>query len=126
MTNTEWLRSRLLQDVFITDQALRDKAERRTAKLFADEHIRFILKEMQARIMMGTYRYEGSGDPRPWSQRVRAGDAESFLSKLAKKVALYQRTKNQEFLVDAMNYLNLEFVEPCEEGVFYKSTERAE
>lgn len=38
----------------------------------------------------------------------------------------YEKTKNKEYLLDAMNYLMFEFMYPSMEGVFFKSTDSSE
>lgn len=38
----------------------------------------------------------------------------------------YEKTKNREYLLDAMNYLMFEFMYPSIEGTFFKSTDSSE
>lgn len=41
-------------------------------------------------------------------------------------VEKYLKTKNKEYLLDAMNYLMFEFMYPQQEGVFFKATDSGE
>ena len=41
-------------------------------------------------------------------------------------VEKYLKTKNKEFLLDAMNYLMFEFMYPQQDGAFFKATDSRE
>lgn len=126
MKVTDHIRNHLLEGVgYQPNPELQEKAFARVRHIFDPTTIKFILGEMRSRILMGTFRYEDT-DPRPWAERVRAGEVPSYLDKLEDKIALYELGGNKEFLIDAMNYLLLEFVEPCRKHTFYRSTERHE
>ena len=38
----------------------------------------------------------------------------------------YEKTKNKEYLLDAMNYLMFEFMYPSLDGVYFKATDSSE
>ena len=103
---------------------LQQLAEDRVAKLFGKEFA-FMVREAKDRIRMGTFRYEDT-QPAPWPVMAKLGLVDSYMDKAEQKRQLYRKTKNQEYLVDMLNYIVMEFVGPCEEGTFYESTEREE
>ena len=41
-------------------------------------------------------------------------------------IAKYEKTKNREYLLDAMNYLMFEFMYPSIEGTYFKATDSSE
>lgn len=103
---------------------LQQVAENRVAVLFG-KAFEFMLQEAKDRIRMGTFRYEDTV-PAPWPVMARLGLVDSYTTKAEQKLQLYRKAKNREYLVDTLNYVVMEFVEPCEEGTFYESTEREE
>lgn len=41
-------------------------------------------------------------------------------------IAKYEKTKNREYLIDAMNYLMFEFMYPSLEGTYFRATDSSE
>jgi hypothetical protein len=66
-----------------------------------------------ARLRMGHLRYGALG----WAPRDRVECVRSCLLK-------YESSKNTEFLVDAINWAELEFIHPSFEGTYFKAVDR--
>jgi hypothetical protein len=123
MNNTEWLRKRLLRDVQVYGTHSRDTAE--LALQQRREHLQEIAGHAAARTLMGSFRYEqAESDGLSYDDKMRLGLAPTYLKRLEDKIALYRATGNQEFLVDAFNYIILEWGSPSIDGAFFESNER--
>lgn len=128
MTNTEWLRQRLLADVhdigtFDARQAIKSHDEFFAPGAVLDK----IVKHAKARKLMGAFRYEQRGaNSMSYDERARArtGGAKSYLERALDKASLYEQTGNQEYLVDMFNYILLEYSRPYHPNAHFASTER--
>ncbi len=98
LTNTEWLRQRLLHQVDRT--AIGDKAES-LVELLQSEWSPEFESLMRKRLLVGRFRY-GRMDRTHSTNYDRIGSA-------LKRLHSYRETGNQEYLVDAANICLLEF-----------------
>lgn len=99
----EWIRNHILRDhglVTLTLDEIRTNVQRNDR--FEDAR--------EARSLMGYVRYEsGKGlDP-------------DYLARAERCLRSYRETRNQEFLVDAANYLEREFTHPSLEGTYFQA-----
>lgn len=101
-------------------------AEASHAEFFGEEGvIHWFIHHASARKLMGAFRYEQrSAEGLSYDEAARQGKAKTFIQRLIEKINLYEETGNQEFLVDAFNYLLLEKHRPNHPNPHYKSTER--
>jgi len=72
-----------------------------------------VVKLAKARLEMGTYRYGLGGDHGKYDYR----------SRIVPKLKRYDATGNKEFLVDALNYVALEFNHPNRLDTFFKAVD---
>lgn len=128
MTNNEWLRQRLLANVYDIGTFDAAQAAKSHNEFFApggvlDE----VIKHAKARKLMGAFRYEQRGaDSMSYDERARdrVGEAKSYLERALDKAALYNDTGNKEYLVDMFNYVLLEWSRPYHPNAHFDSTER--
>lgn len=78
---------------------------------FSKEFVAF----MKNRMEVSYYKYGYTQDAYP--HKVDA------LKSMEARIREYRETKNTEFLVDAANFLMIEFMFPSIEGAFFKSTD---
>jgi hypothetical protein len=126
MTNTEWLRSRLLSSVHSIGTFSSQAAFASMEEFFGPEgSIHEMIRHAKARKLMGAFRYEQKeSDGLSYDEKVKRGSAKTFVERGIEKFQLYQETGNQEFLVDAFNYALLEFTRPTHHDAHFSSTER--
>lgn len=126
MTNTEYLRSRLLKDVHdvVSGEWCVTFGKKRDEELF-NIALPFLVGHARPRLLMGAFRYDNTKGI-SHAERARQGISPTFTSKLKEKIELYEQTGNQEFLVDAFNYLLLETADPVHPLAHFESTEREE
>lgn len=127
-TVTEWLRARLLANVHQYGTFNQARAQKSHDEFFGPDGILWeIIPHAKARKLMGAFRYEQQGaNATSYDERARAriGNAKSYIERGIEKFALYQETGNQEFLVDAFNYILLEWARPYHPNPHFASTER--
>ena len=76
---------------------------------------------------MGSFRYEAiEEDGKTYDQKAREGRAPTYGQRMADKIRIYNETGNQEMLVDVLNYIHLEILQPTHPTPHFKSTERHE
>jgi hypothetical protein len=126
MTNTEWLRRRLLRSVQHTKTFSRQAAFRSMAEFFGPEgSIHEVIRHAKARKLMGAFRYEQvESDGLSYDQKASRGLAKTFVQRGIEKFQLYEETGNKEYLVDAFNYVLLEYTRPTHPDAHFASTER--
>lgn len=126
MNNTEYLRSRLLRDVHdhVNGDWCLTFGKQRDKELF-EVALPFLIGHARPRLLMGAFRYDNT-DGVSHAERARQGISPTFITKLKEKIELYEQGGNQEFLVDAFNYLLLETADPVHPNAHFKSTEREE
>lgn len=126
MTNTEWLRSRLLGDLQETGTFSAAAAQASFNEFFGPEGILDeVIEHAKARKLMGAFRYEQrEADGKSYDQKAAEGRAKTYVRRGIEKFELYQETGNKEFLVDALNYVLLEWHRPTHPGAHFSSTER--
>ncbi len=128
MNNTDYLRQRLLLKANVHDAVSGDWCltfgKQRDKELF-EVALPFLTKHARPRLLMGAFRYDNTKGI-SHAERARQGISPTFTSKLKQKIILYEQTGNQEFLVDAFNYLLLETADPVHTNAHFKSTEREE
>jgi hypothetical protein len=73
------------------------------------------LKGMRNRMLMSFYKYGPVADAYP--------DKINALSAMVARVNQYRRTKNTEFLMDAANFLMIEFMYPSESDASFSGTD---
>lgn len=123
----DWMRKRLLAQagVFAIEDGYRKiYGEARCKELF-DIALPAMISHARPRIMMGSFRYEPPKGA-TYAQLARDGEVPSFITKLREKLKLYEASGNQEMLVDALNYLILEWHDPVHPDHFFESTDRDE
>ena len=98
MTNTEWLRERLLRGVNTT--AVGDKTES-LAELRKTEWCEEFEMLMRNRLLVGRFRYGKMADPEKGNFEIPEN--------IILRVRAYQRTGNLEHLVDVANLALVEF-----------------
>lgn len=110
-TTTEWIRLHIEHGLGMTrttyqdcQQLVKDKRDPRFDELRAN------------RLSMGVFRYESLG----------VMPAVDYLGRAEKMLALYRKNGNREYLVDAANYVELEWLYPWKEGTFFNSTDHEE
>jgi hypothetical protein len=119
---TDHIRTHLLQGVQEQDRTLHTLAFKRVQELFESQKFKWILNHAKFRILMGTFRYEQGGNHIRGSKRGEF----YYLDKLNQKIKLYRETGNQEWLIDAFNYIILELTHPHHTNAHFESNERQE
>lgn len=99
MTNTEWLRARLLAGVI--NAPIGDKAES-FEQLSEGQWCSEFEQHMRARLLMGRYRYGAMSRQKP--------NGYDNVGSAIERLRLYQQTGNLEHLVDAANLALVEYV----------------
>jgi hypothetical protein len=126
MTNTEWLRERLLQNVLPVSTFSAKQAKESFNEFFTEDGtLSEVVGHAKARKLMGAFRYEQKeADGKSYDQKAREGKAKTYVQRAQEKFSLYQTTGNKEFLVDVFNYVLLEWARPCHPNAHFKATER--
>jgi hypothetical protein len=126
MTNTEYLRWRLLADVHdvVNGDWCISFSKKRDEELFGVA-LPFLISHAKPRLLMGAFKYDNT-DGISHAERARQGLSPTFISKLKEKIELYEQDGNQEYLVDAFNYLLLKTADPVHPKAHFASTEREE
>ena len=101
MTVTEWLRGRLLAGVRIPGKEYRLNPEQILEDNFSVEFMTL----MANRLLIGFFRYG--------PLRVPGRKPTQNIKEVRKRIALYEKTGNQEYLVDVANFAMVEFMKPC-------------
>jgi hypothetical protein len=105
-----YLRRRLLERVGVPTSEVQTNL---SIEQIMDQQINWVFFGKMAQAMvMGFFRYK---------PRINQTEKFNYLEKARDKLTLYEETKNQEALVDAGNYLMMEYDRPSLEGVYYKS-----
>lgn len=121
MTNTEYLRARILAGIG-------SRTKPSTAEARADavmERLPWLARQGRYRLVMGSYRYEAKdADGLSYEDKAQLGLRPAFWVRAVAKLDEYDRTGNQEMLVDAFNYLLLELHEPMHPRAHFASLER--
>ena len=103
----------------ITAQTLENKITRLSNTL------NWVWSHALPRLLMGSFRYEGrESDGKSYDQKAREGKEQTYGKRMANKVAEFNRTGNQEMLIDVFNYVLLEITQPTHPLTHFKSTER--
>ena len=127
MTNTEWLRSRLLAGVS-TNKFSPDQAWKSYEEFFGpDGVLAEVVRHAKTRKLMGAFRYEQvESDGLSYDEKARQGKAKTYIKRAQEKLDLYNETGNREYLADIFNYVLLEWRRPYHPNAHFESTEREE
>ena len=106
MTNTEWMRERLLRKAGILLSVASKFKPSDLKKLEKSEWSDEFERLMRNRLLMGAMRY---GTFEEKKATMYSKDPWDLLTPVRTKLELYQSTGNSEYLVDAANYLLLAF-----------------
>ena len=110
MTNTEWLRKRLLKDVPDRVEDLNQLYQTEWSKQFEDL--------MRNRLVMGRFRYAPM-------QSARKGGFDNIGS-AKKRIVLYEQSGNLEHLVDVANLCMIEFVHGLHPNTHFAASDDGE
>lgn len=125
LTNTAYLRRRLLADVHSIGTYSQEDAENSAIEKSAA--LEEIVPHARSRSLMGGFRYEQiESDGLSYDDKARLGIAKTYIERLREKLAIYETCGNREMLVDAFNYLLLEWARPSRPNTYFESTERHE
>lgn len=126
MTNTEWLRARLLSSVQEHKTFSAAQAEASLSEVYGEDgFLEEVIRHAKVRKLMGAFRYEQKeSDGKSYDEKAREGKAKTYCQRGIEKFQLYEATGNKEFLVDAFNYVLLEWARPTHPNPHFSSTER--
>ena len=114
MTVSEWLRHRLLSKVRPDPPiGLKQKDLQDEGSILDDHASVEFLTLMMNRLVLGYFRY----GPR----KVRGRRPTQNIKEIRRRITLYEKTGNQEHLVDVANFALVEFMKPCHENAHFGS-----
>lgn len=127
MSVHKWIRARLHLSAGLHehDPELAARAHKRAEEFFGKGGVlEEVVKHARARKILGTFRYEQKVNGQSYEQRARQGTAKTYIQRAKEKIDLYDRTGNTEYIVDAFNYMLLEWAEPYHPDAHFKPTDR--